>query len=239
MAVNNLAPKKLAPKKLALVGYGKMGKLIGELAPECGFEVCAIVTSKEVISRESLKGAEAVIEFTAPEAARRNLLLLAECGVPTVCGTTGWLEHLSEIQSAFESAQTALIYGANFSVGVNIFDRVIQEAARLFARQEAYAAWAWEAHHQQKKDAPSGTLLKLKDTMIKAGYSRPIDVTATRAGFIPGTHEIGFDSQVDTITLRHTARNREGFARGALYAAQLLGANKGVFEFSEVLFNEQ
>jgi 4-hydroxy-tetrahydrodipicolinate reductase len=229
-------------RKLAIVGYGKMGKLIEKLAPECGFEVCSRIDSEgdtKELTKENLREAEVAIEFTIPDAAPKNLKKLAELGIPTVSGTTGWYKELPAIRAAFEGTNTPFIYGSNFSIGVNIFDRVIKEAAGLFAKYPAYSAWAWEAHHLQKKDAPSGTLLKLVDTMKHAGFTDDISVSANRAGFIPGTHEIGFDSLEDTITLRHTARSREGFARGALTAADLVLKKKGVFEFSEVLFDEQ
>lgn len=219
--------------KIALVGYGKMGRMIEGLAPEHG---CSVVARIDRDTPFELSDAEVAIEFSTPEAVRGNLLKLAELGLPTVCGTTGWHSQLSEIRAAFEKRGGTLIYGANFSIGVNIFDRVIREAARLFAAQEQYSAWGWEAHHEQKKDAPSGTLLKLEQTMRSAGYGREIQLSATRAGFIPGTHEIGFDSPNDTITLRHTARSREGFASGALKAAGMARSRKGVFEFSELLF---
>jgi 4-hydroxy-tetrahydrodipicolinate reductase len=128
------------------------------------------------------------------------------------------------------------VWSPNFSVGVNVFSRLVAEAAKLLAERPEYGAWAWEIHHDTKKDAPSGTLLKLVEDMKGAGYGRPIDVNSSRAGRHPGTHEIGFDSTADTITLRHVARSREGFARGALQAARWVAGKRGVFEFSEVIF---
>jgi 4-hydroxy-tetrahydrodipicolinate reductase len=132
-----------------------------------------------------------------------------------------------------------MIWSPNFSIGVNVFTRLVREAARLLANEPQYGAWAWEIHHHTKKDATSGTLIKLVEEMKAAGYTRPIDASSNRAGAHPGTHEIGFDSAADTITLRHTARNREGFARGALKAAQWIadnGGKKGLFEFNQILF---
>ena len=123
-------------------------------------------------------------------------------------------------------------------MGVNAFFQLVSRAARLLAAQPQYGAWAWEIHHSTKKDAPSGTLLKLVEEMKQAGYARPIDTGSNRAGSVPGTHEIGFDSSADTITLRHTARSREGFARGALQAAQWVVGKKGFHEFSEIFFTE-
>lgn len=220
--------------KLALVGYGKMGRLIASLAPEYGLEVALTV---EMGDRADYRGIDVAIEFTAPDAAHANLLQLASARVPAVCGTTGWYENLQEVRAAFETNDVGFVYGPNFSIGVNVFARVVAEAARLLAARPEYEAWAWEIHHSAKKDAPSGTLLKLVDDMRAAGYTLPVDTSSSRAGRIPGTHEIGFDSAADTITLRHTARSREGFARGALYAARWLAdGGSGCHEFSEILF---
>ncbi len=220
--------------KLALVGYGKMGRMLEGLAPEAGFEVSARIDAGDELS--GVSGADVAIEFTQPEAAVGNLLRLAELGVPTVCGTTGWFSELDRVSQAVERGGSALVWSPNFSIGVNVFMRVAAEAARLLADEKQYGAWAWEIHHDAKKDAPSGTLLKLVEGMRAAGYARSIDVSSNRAGMHPGTHEIGFDSAADTITLRHAARSREGFARGALKAARWIHGKRGVFEFSEVLF---
>jgi 4-hydroxy-tetrahydrodipicolinate reductase len=156
--------------------------------------------------------------------------------VNLVIGATGWLDHLEAVKRAVERNGTGAVWSPNFSIGVNAFFRLVAEAARLLASQPEYGAWAWEIHHSSKKDAPSGTLLKLVEEMKKAGYGRSIDTASNRAGTHPGTHEIGFDSAADTITLRHTARSREGFARGALQAAQWIAGKKGFYEFSEVVF---
>ncbi|MEZ5356149.1 MAG: dihydrodipicolinate reductase C-terminal domain-containing protein [Bryobacteraceae bacterium] len=180
--------------------------------------------------------ADVAIEFSSPEAAVPNLEMLAAAGMPTVCGTTGWYDELDRVREAYAAGNTSLVYASNFSIGVNIFDRLAREAASLFAGQADYEAWAWEIHHSAKKDAPSGTLLTLTAAMKEAGYNRRIDESSSRAGSHPGTHEIGFDSAADTITLRHTARSREGFARGALRAAQWAPGKRGVFPFREVLF---
>ncbi len=229
--------------KLALVGYGKMGRIIESLAPEYGFETGLKLdvnnnAAGEGFTAANFKDIQAAIEFTAPEAAAANLVRLAELGVPTVTGTTGWFSHLEEVKACYERNHTGLVYSPNFSIGVNVFQRIVAEAARWLHQQPDYDAWAWEIHHGAKKDAPSGTLLKLVDGMRQAGYERKIDVASNRAGTIAGTHEIGFDSPADTITLRHTARSREGFARGALWAARwLAGGRKGCYDFSEILFN--
>jgi 4-hydroxy-tetrahydrodipicolinate reductase len=142
---------------------------------------------------------------------------------------------MDRARAAVERHGTALVWSPNFSIGVNVFLRVVKEAARLLSNEAQYGAWAWEIHHHTKKDAPSGTLVALVKEMKAAGYGRAIDTSSSRAGAHPGTHEIGFDSAADTITLRHTARSREGFARGALKAAQWIPGKKGVFEFKDVM----
>ena len=227
--------------KLALIGYGKMGRMLGQLAPEYGFTLHACVDINDDMAATA--GADVAIEFTTPEAALGNIEKLAAMKLPVVVGTTGWLGQMDRVRSVVEQNGTALVWSPNFSVGVNVFFRLVREAARLLADEPEYGAWAWEIHHDTKKDAPSGTLIKLVEEMKTAGYKRNIDVSSNRAGRHPGTHDIGFDSAADTITLRHAARSREGFARGALKAAQWLVENRktrqGVFEFSDVLFTKR
>jgi len=218
---------------LAIVGYGKMGRLVDQLAPEFGFTVTARL---DIDRNESLEGADVAVEFSVPSSVLGNVAKVAALRIPVVVGTTGWLQHLSEAKSIIEKNESGLVWSPNFSVGVNIFARVVSEAARLFKNEKEYGAWAWEIHHITKKDAPSGTLIKLVEQMRTAGFDRAIDTSSNRAGAHPGTHEIGFDSTADTITLRHTARSREGFARGALKAAQWIIGRKGFYEFSDVLF---
>lgn len=225
-------------RPIALVGYGKMGRILHQLAPEYEFDVQIIVDEAQGHpAPPSWEGIELAIEFTTPSAAVSNLKMLAGHKVPTVCGTTGWLKSLPEVEAAFGASGAPLVYGANFSIGVNLYARVIAEAARLFAQHAEYEAWGWEMHHSAKKDAPSGTLVKLVEDMRAAGYSARIDTSSSRAGKVPGIHEIGFDSAADTITIRHSARSREGFARGALFAARWIGGKTGVYEFSQVLFD--
>jgi 4-hydroxy-tetrahydrodipicolinate reductase len=220
--------------KLAIVGYGKMGRIIESLAPSYGFTSIVKIDLNDPIGAAA--EADVAIEFTNPEAAPKNLRKLAELLVPTVCGSTGWSREFNEIKAAYEAAETPLVWSPNFSIGVNIFFRLAEEAARLMKNYEDYGAWAWEIHHSAKKDAPSGTMLKTIERMMATGFPRAIDVSSNRAGAIPGTHEIGFDSAADTITLRHTARSREGFARGALEAARWIHNKTGVHEFSQILF---
>lgn len=222
---------------LAIVGCGKMGRLVEQLATEYGFEVRARFSrsNRESLSRESLQGAAVAIEFSSPAAAPENLRRLAGFGVNTVCGTTGWYDELPQIRQVVADAGAALVFGPNFSVGVNLFFEIVARAAALFAQHPEYEAWGWEIHHSAKKDALSGTLKKLAEEMRQAGFTGSLTLSSNRAGAHVGTHEIGFDSPADTITLRHTARSREGYARGALQAARWIAGKCGVFEFREIL----
>jgi 4-hydroxy-tetrahydrodipicolinate reductase len=228
-------------RRLAIVGYGKMGRLIEHLAPEYGFAVALKLdefnnTNYEGVTAANFRGIDAAVDFSIPSAVVENVERISALGVNIVVGTTGWTEQLARVKSTVEKNGIGLVWSPNYSIGVNVFARLVAEAARLLASQPEYGAWAWEIHHSTKKDAPSGTLLKLVEEMKAAGYTRPIDVGSNRAGANPGTHEIGFDSGADTITLRHTARSREGFARGALKAAQWIVGKKGFHEFREILF---
>jgi 4-hydroxy-tetrahydrodipicolinate reductase len=225
---------------LAIVGYGKMGKLIERLAPEYGFDVRARFSGHDNpgghgLSEETLRGIDVAVEFSTPVAAPVNIRRLAVLGMNCVAGTTGWFDELPVVREAVEHGKTGLVWAANFSVGVNVFMETVAHAAALFAKHPEYEAWGWEIHHSAKKDAPSGTLKKLGEQMYTAGYTRPVSLSSNRAGAIPGTHEIGFDSPADTITVRHTARSREGFARGALEAARWIAGKKGFYEFREIL----
>jgi len=225
---------------LAIVGYGKMGRLIEQLAPqyECDVKLRLDVDNNanfEGLTKENFRGIDAAVEFSTPAAAPENIERLARLGVNAVIGTTGWFGELERARKAVELGGTGLVWSANFSVGVNMFSQIVAEAARLFAHQPEYGAWAWEIHHATKKDAPSGTLLALVETMKRNGYARPVDTSSSRSGAHPGTHEIGFDSAADTIAIRHTARSREGFARGALRAARWIAGKKGFFDFRDIV----
>jgi 4-hydroxy-tetrahydrodipicolinate reductase len=213
-----------------------MGRLIEKLAPEFGCEVRARFDSGNIatLSAETLRGARVAFEFTTPSAAVQNIMRLASLGVNAVCGTTGWEGKLDSVRGAVTAAGTALVWSANYSIGVNVFLQSVARAAALLAKYPEYEAWGWEIHHAAKKDAPSGTLKRLTEEMRANGYTREVSLAANRAGAHPGTHEIGFDSAADTITLRHTARSREGFARGAVRAARWIDGKRGVFEFREI-----
>lgn len=225
--------------RIAIIGYGAMGKIIERLARERKHEVCAVIDEESYRSNagelsKRLNGADAAIDFSVKEAVKRNAEACAVAGVPLVEGTTGWLGELDEVRAIVEENQAAFVYGANFSIGVNLFYRIVDRAAKLVASFEDYEAFIEERHHSRKVDAPSGTALKLRSIVeehIEPGFS----VASTRAGNIPGTHIVGFDGMYDQIRLEHTARSREGFASGALSAAEWIVGKTGFWEFPEVI----
>jgi 4-hydroxy-tetrahydrodipicolinate reductase len=226
--------------KLALFGHGAMGRLVEAQARAEGYETSLVVTSRDAARgveelAELLRGHDAAVDFSAAAAVPLNAEACALAGVPLVEGTTGWQERAAEVRDIFSSQGGALVYGANFSVGVAVFYRLVARAAELFAAIEGYEPFVEEAHHSRKRDAPSGTALKLKELLAERLPGRNISVASTRAGHIPGTHRVGFDSAADQLTLTHSARTREGFAAGALLAARWIQGRRGVFEFSEVM----
>jgi 4-hydroxy-tetrahydrodipicolinate reductase len=224
---------------LAIVGYGKMGRRIEQLAPEYGFTVALKIGrddgAADRFTKEKFQGIGVAVEFSTPAVCVENVERLAALGVNTVVGTTGWLDRIEHARSVVQRSGAALVWGANFSVGANIFIEIVAKASQLLAAEEDYGAWAWEIHHATKKDATSGTLRTMLREIEKNGYSREVNVAANRAGSQPGTHELGFDSPDDSITLRHTARNRDGFARGALRAARWIKGKKGFYDFRDIL----
>ncbi len=218
--------------KLLIVGYGKMGRLIEELAPAQGCEVSGRI---DVDRGDWNVPADVAVDFSTADALEANFSRYAERKLPVVIGTTGWSAHEAELREAAEKAGLGVVAAANFSIGVNLFQLMVAEAARLMQPHPGFGAWLHEAHHSAKRDAPSGTALMLRDTMAAAGFDRPIDVSATRAGSIPGIHTIGFDGPSDTIELTHTARDRRGFASGALLAARWIPGRRGWFTMADVL----
>ena len=217
--------------KILIVGYGKMGRLIDQLATEQGVTVAGRVDA----GRDEWAPADAAIDFSTADALLANFPRYVELRVPVVIGTTGWNAHVEELRAQAAQARLGIVAAANFSIGVNIFQLVAAEAARLMREQDQYGAWIHEAHHATKRDAPSGTALLLRDALVEAGFARPIDMSSTRAGTIPGTHTIGFDSASDTIELTHTARDRRGFASGALVAARWIQGKAGWYSMQDVL----
>ena len=175
------------------------------------------------------------VDFSTADAVRSNFAHYVERKLPVVIGTTGWSDHAAELKEQAARAGLGVVAAANFSIGVNLFKLMVAEAARLMLAHDQYGAWIHETHHATKRDAPSGTALLLRDAMSGAGYTRPIDMSSTRAGTIPGTHTIGFDGASDTIELTHTARDRCGFAAGALLAARWVHGRHGWFTMEDVL----
>ena len=225
--------------KLALIGYGVMGRLIDSCASQAGHQVIARMDLQEASLKvdafaELLVGSDVVIDFSIGPAVRRNVTACMQAGLPLVEGATGWTEQLPEVKQLVAEFQGSMIYGANFSIGVNLFYRIAACAADLFSGVPSYAPFIEEAHHARKRDAPSGTARKLHE-ILSARMTVGIPVSSTRAGYIPGTHRVGFDSAGDQIVLKHTVRSREGFAAGALAAASWIKERKGFYEFSDVL----
>ena len=225
--------------RLALIGYGAMGQLIAQQAKTANDEIGETLTSKEAqLSIEEMakriSGHDVAVDFSNGSAVMRNVEACARAGVPLVEGTTGWKESEAGVRSIVQHNDGTLVYGANFSIGVNVFYRIVERSSELFASLDQYEAFVEEQHHSRKKDAPSGTAINIKNLMEQRGKN-PVSVASTRAGDIPGTHRVGFDSAADQITLTHMARSREGFAAGAMLAARWIKGRKGIFEFSEVI----
>ena len=217
--------------RLLIVGYGKMGRLVDQLAQDQGIQVVGRVDE----GRDEWASADVAIDFTTADALTRNFPRYLEQRLPVVIGTTGWSPQAARFRQAAEEAGLGVVASANFSIGVNIFQLVVNEAARLMHQQPEYGAWIHESHHITKRDAPSGTAILLRDSMLNAGYHRDVDMSSTRAGAIPGTHTVGFDSPSDTIELTHAARDRRGFASGALAAARWIQGRRGWFTMTDVL----
>ena len=227
--------------KLLLVGCGKMGKLVGELAPQYGCEIAGIINSNSAshgggaADAACWSGVDVAVDFSQPSAVAANATTLARRGIDLVIGTTGWQQDEAEVRQAVVDGGGGAVVAPNFSTGVVLFEALVAHAAGLFAGQPDFGAFLHEAHHAAKKDAPSGTALLLKQAMERGGVARGIDVASTRAGFIPGTHTVGFDGPAETITLTHTARDRTAFARGAIAAAKWVHGRQGWYSMKDVL----
>ena len=224
--------------KIALFGHGGMGRVLEASARAAGHDVGAIFTSANVGEAPRLLPGHAVaIDFSAPGAVPAHVEAAAAAGVPLVQGTTGWQREEAAVRNAVETRGAALVYGANFSIGVNLFYRIVADAARLF-RGTGYDPFIEEAHHARKRDAPSGTALALQTILSRGLGGEPgtsIPIASTRAGHIPGIHRVGFDSAADQVLLVHTARSRAGFAAGALLAARWIVGRRGMYAFADVL----
>lgn len=235
--------------KIALIGYGKMGKAIEGLALAKGHEVVLRIgrSNQHELTAENLKQADVCIEFSTPDTAFEHVSACLNAGVPTVCGTTAWLQHLDEAKTLCKANDTAFLYASNFSIGVNLFFRISEYAAALMSKHRQYRVSMEEIHHTAKKDAPSGTAVSLAEGILKAypdmsGWVNEASADPSQLGIVsqridpaPGTHHIHYRCAIDEITLSHTAHSREGFASGALLAAEFLCGKKGVYGMNEVL----
>lgn len=214
--------------------------MVEALAPEYGCEIAGVIDPASRAhgggpDSEKWRGVDVAVDFSTAESVTTNVPALAARGINLVLGTTGWSRHEADLRKAVADAGIGIVVAPNFSTGVVLFEALVARASELFAPQSDFGAFVHEAHHSAKKDAPSGTALLLQKAMEQAGFSRPIDVSATRAGFIPGTHTVGFDGPAETITLTHTARDRTAFARGALAAAKWIVGRRGWFTMRDVL----
>lgn len=221
--------------RILIVGYGRMGRLVEALAPEAGVDVAGRVDIDNADRPEEWPAADVAIDFSIASAVPANARHLAARGTHLVLGTTGWHEEETALRAELASSPIGVVSAPNFALGVNLFIALAARAAELFADRPEFGAWIHELHHKAKKDAPSGTAIGLREAMKAAGYGLSIDVASSRVGAIPGTHTVGFDSPADTITLTHTARDRSGFARGALEAAKWVNGRRGWFSMRDVL----
>ncbi|MBX9782520.1 MAG: 4-hydroxy-tetrahydrodipicolinate reductase [Chitinophagaceae bacterium] len=235
--------------KLALIGYGKMGKAIHEIAKERGHEAVLIIDLDNVheLTAENIKKADVAIEFTSPHTAFNNVRFCLQQGVPVVCGSTGWLQKLDEVKKIAAAHHTGLIVASNFSVGVNIFFEINKRLAQLMNQHKEYNIHLTEIHHTQKKDAPSGTAISLAEQILEqvgrktkwvndvALNANELSIISERIDPAPGTHTVKYSSTVDDIEITHTAHNRTGFALGAVLAAEFLKGKEGFFGMKEAL----
>ncbi len=230
--------------KIALVGYGKMGKIIDEIATSRGHEVVAKLN--ETPTKENLNHPDVVIEFSQPEVAFNNIKTCLENKIPVVCGTTGWLHQKPEIENVAIENGTAFIYGSNFSLGVNLFFALNEKLANLMKNFNEYNIQLEEIHHTHKKDAPSGTAISIAEGIIKNNpkfnnwklhetENDHLGIFAIREDEVPGTHSVYYRSEVDEIEIKHTAYNRNGFALGAVIASEWIIGKQGVFSMNDVL----
>jgi 4-hydroxy-tetrahydrodipicolinate reductase len=227
--------------KIAIIGNGKMGKAVAALAPERGHTIHTVVNRTEnpggrALTRERMAGADVAVEFTRPDAAVANLQQLIELGIPAVTGTTGWTDELPRVITWVQHRRGALLYAANFSVGVHLFFRAARELARSFHGRPEFTVSIHEEHHKTKLDAPSGTALLLQRELWAQEPGRKFPITSLRAGDAPGTHTLTYEGQYETVTLSHVTRSRQVFAAGALSAAEWLPGHSGVFTFEQMLF---
>ncbi len=235
--------------KIALIGYGKMGKAIEEIALQKQHEIILKINDQnlEQLTQENLRKADVAIEFTGAQSAIQNILLCFESGVPVVCGSTGWLQEMNAVEQKCKELTATFLYASNFSIGVNIFFELNKKLASLMRGQKEYEVSIEEIHHTEKKDAPSGTSITLAEEIIKASDIKnkwvnrfaagpgELSILSKRIDPAAGTHLVKYTSGVDDIQIIHTAHNRKGFAAGALLAAEFIYNKKGIFSMKDVL----
>lgn len=224
--------------RILLVGHGRMGHMVETLAVDYGCEVAGVVdpiAGGDGIASERWNQVDVAVDFSTAAAVLANVSALARRRINVVIGTTGWSADEPALRRVVQENRIGVVAAPNFSTGVVLFEAIVAEAAKRFAAQTEFGAFVHETHHAAKKDAPSGTALLLAGAMQQAGFPRPIDVSATRVGFVPGTHTVGFDGPAETVTLTHTARDRTAFARGALTAAKWIQGKSGWFTMQDVL----
>lgn len=229
--------------KIALFGYGKMGRMIEQLAEERGHQIVARVNSSD--PSPDFESMDVAIDFSTPEAAFENISQCLRNKVPVICGTTGWLDRYEEVTHICKEESSAFIYASNFSLGVNLFFALNEKLAHLMQKAPGYKAAIEEIHHVHKLDAPSGTAITLaegvlehsdyKNWTLSSAMDGELPIQAKRKGEVPGTHTVSYHSEIDSIEIRHTAHNREGFALGAITAAEWIQGKEGVFTMKDVL----
>lgn len=224
--------------RVLLLGHGRMGQLVESLAPSYDASIAGVIdqhSGARAIADGQFGKVDVAIDFTLADAVVKNLPQLADRKINVVIGTTGWQSQEAAMRATTEKAGIGVLAAANFSLGMNVFQLAVEEASRHFAKHPEFGAWVHESHHVMKKDAPSGTAISIKKGMELAGYARPIDMSSTRVGSVPGTHTVGFDGPSETIEFTHTVRDRAVFARGALVAAQWLVGKQGWFSIRDLL----
>jgi 4-hydroxy-tetrahydrodipicolinate reductase len=226
--------------RLLIVGHGRMGQLVEKLAPDYGFEVAGILEidsnpDGSGVTEKRCRDVDVAVDFSTAEATLATVPRLAAAGVNLVVGTTGWGDREAEVREAVERSGVGAVVAANFSLGANLTKALTTTMGGLLRDKDAYGAWIHEAHHKAKRDAPSGTALMLRRALEDVGYSLPVDVSSTRAGWVPGTHTVGFDGPAESLTLTHTVRDRATFAHGALEAARWVSGRKGWYTMQDVL----
>lgn len=235
--------------EIALIGYGKMGREIERIALQRGHRIPLIIDidNSRDLCPEKLKGIDVAIEFTTPRTAYGNITACLEAGTPVVCGTTAWLERFEEVKRLCNEKNGAFFYASNYSIGVNVFFDINRRLARLMNRFGAYDVTLEETHHTQKKDAPSGTAITLAEGILEnldrkkswvcgtTTEASELEITAVRRSVVPGIHTVTYESEADLITITHNAKSRQGFALGAVLAAEFLQGKKGVFSMDDLM----